>query len=108
MIRFGKQRPARHPCEAQPASHLASTADAREAEFDIDVDLTFILDDPSGEGSLTEPVLVRDSWYRLAMPVPGRRPSVQLQADRMLRNTILQAQWAARERRKLDRRRAIR
>lgn len=71
-------------------------------EFDIDVDISPLLED------VTTPTLVRDTWYRLAAPKAERRPQVQVAADRMLNNTLLQAQWAARERRVFDRRRAVR
>src|SRR5688500_17489921 len=71
-------------------------------DFDIDVDISPLLDD------VEDPVLVRDCWYLLAQPKAGRRRRVQEAADRMLNNTLLRAQWLARERRTLDRRRAIR
>jgi hypothetical protein len=71
-------------------------------EFDIDVDVAPLL------GGVSDPVLIRDTWYRLAHNKPGRRPRVQRAAERMLQNTLLLAQWRARERRSLDRRRAVR
>jgi hypothetical protein len=73
-----------------------------ETDFDIDVDITSLLGDVEGE------TLIRDVWYRLAMPSRGRSPRVQYAAKRMLDNTLHNAQWAARERRRLDRRRALR
>lgn len=71
-------------------------------ELDIDVDISPLLE------GVEEPVFIRDCWYRLAQPKEGRSSKVQQAADRMLRNTLLRAQWVARERRTLDRRRAVR
>lgn len=80
--------------------HLIGSAES--LDFDIDVDISPLLDD------VQEPVLVRDCWYRLAQPKTGRRRRVQEAAERMLNNTLLRAQWLARERRSMDRRRAVR
>jgi hypothetical protein len=71
-------------------------------DFDIDVDLSPILD------RIEEPTIVDAKWYELVHPRPGRAPEVQAKLDQMFENVMLRAQWRATERRALDRRRAVR
>ena len=71
-------------------------------DFDIDVDLSPILD------HLQEPTLVDVKWYELVAPRPGRAHDVQAKLDQMFENVMLRAQWQATQRRALDRRRAVR
>jgi len=71
-------------------------------DFDIDVDLSPILD------HLTEPTVVDAKWYELVQPRAGRAADVQAKLDQMFENVMLRAQWRATQRRSLDRRRAVR
>lgn len=68
-------------------------------DFDIDVDVSPLL------GQCTAPSLVDDHWYLLAH---APRPRLRAQADRLLHNALLAAQWQAVRGRILDRRRAVR
>jgi len=72
-------------------------------DFDIDVDISSLL----GEADLG-PILVNESWYRLATPREDRSYLMQAKADQLFKNAMLHAQWQATRRRKLDRRRAVR
>jgi len=71
-------------------------------DFDIDVDLSPILD------HLVEPTLIDSRWYSLVSPRPGRAPELQAKLDQMFENVMLRAQWRATARRALDRRHAVR
>src|SRR5512145_1314352 len=71
-------------------------------QFDIDVDISPLL------GNVEGAALIDDRWYRLARASRGRDPVLQAKAERMLDNSVLYAQWVARSRRRLDRRRAVR
>jgi hypothetical protein len=72
------------------------------ADFDIDVDVSGLL------GSEDESLLVSDSLYRLAQTTYLKNPTLRAKATRMLDNALLHAQWTARSRKALDRRRAVR
>jgi hypothetical protein len=71
-------------------------------DFDIDVDLSPILD------NLKEPTVIDIKWYELVAPRAGRAADVQAKLDQMFENVMLRAQWRATQRRALDRRRAVR
>ncbi len=76
--------------------------DALADEFDIDVDISPLLGNVEGVS------LIDDRWYRMAAAGQGRDPVLRAKAQRMLDNSMFNAQWAARGRRRLDRRRAVR
>jgi hypothetical protein len=71
-------------------------------DFDIDVDLSPILD------HFEEPTVIDAKWYELVAPRKGRAADVQAKLDQMFENVMLRAQWRATQRRALDRRRAVR
>ena len=70
-------------------------------EFDIDVDISSLLERVDGV------TLIDDRYYRLAAR-SGRNPALQAKAEQILDKSLMFAQWAARSRRSLDRRRALR
>lgn len=73
-------------------------------EFDIDVDVSPLLERTA---RMTGVTLIDDRYYRLAAR-RGRNSALQAKAEQLLDNSLMFAQWAARSRSSLDRRRAVR